>query len=179
VHDAYFSRPIGAPPGRARWRPGVVHDAYSSRPLGAPPGRARWRRGVVRAAYSSRPLGAPPGERAAHLGSWFRRFLDLGSSSWTKPCSSRAKAWRAHLMAWHFFRRRMPLPEGVLLQKVPRQMTWRGTFFWRRQPMLTQTMARVRYPRTRYDVCALFGCDAINQSTNQSIPSQLWHRLAP
>src|SRR5260221_4403565 len=33
-----------APPGRARWRRGVVADADCSRPIVAPPGRARWRR---------------------------------------------------------------------------------------------------------------------------------------
>ncbi len=37
-------------------------------------------------------------------------------------CSRPAKAWRAHLMACHFFRRRMPLPDGEFLRKVPRQM---------------------------------------------------------
>src|ERR1700730_15829034 len=31
-------------------------------------------------------------------------------------------------MACHFFLRRMPLPDGEFLRKVPRQMTWRGTF---------------------------------------------------
>jgi hypothetical protein len=48
---------------------------------------------------------------------------------------------RTHLMAGNFLRRRIPLPGWALLQKVARQSTWRATFFWRRQPMLTQTMA--------------------------------------
>src|SRR5260221_13735127 len=31
-------------------------------------------------------------------------------------------------MAWHFSCRRMPRSDCELLQKVPRQLTWRGTF---------------------------------------------------
>src|SRR5205809_838207 len=31
-------------------------------------------------------------------------------------------------MAWHFFRRRRTWPDHQLLQKVPRQAAWRGTF---------------------------------------------------
>src|SRR5207249_3557130 len=40
----------------------------------------------------------------------------------------------AHFVACHFFRRRMPLLECMLPRKVPRQMTWRGTFSWRGIP---------------------------------------------
>src|SRR5258708_5117903 len=36
--------------------------------------------------------------------------------------------WHAHLMAWNFLGRRMPLLDRELMQKVPRQMAWRGTF---------------------------------------------------
>jgi hypothetical protein len=37
----------------------------------------------------------------------------------------------AHLMAYHFSCRRIHLLDLDLMRKVPRQMTWRGTFGWR------------------------------------------------
>jgi hypothetical protein len=46
---------------------------------------------------------------------------------------------RAQIMAWNFLPRRISLTDGELLQKVPRQMAWRGTFFGT-QLMHTQIM---------------------------------------
>src|SRR5260370_11022230 len=43
-------------------------------------------------------------------------------------CSRRAKAWHAHLMARHFFRRRITFPDDELLQKWRAKSIWHATF---------------------------------------------------
>jgi hypothetical protein len=40
----------------------------------------------------------------------------------------------AQTMAWNFFCRRTPLSGCGLMQKVPRQGAWRGTFPWPAMP---------------------------------------------